>query len=248
MAKATQDDLSRWDLIDKFTAREIALLIEGYDPSTSPDRIHVGSPKTLLAAIEAAYENSLLYFSVVTISRGECRLDGADHPFVGMVPPELPSDAMRELWESFVGGNNLSPTEWDKQFIEYELRDFSAQRFVRSDIQKWMAQAKVTKAYYFVDDFPATVDPAPSHDEIAELRARIAELEKEQEKPLDTTSRNTLLTIIAALCDYSAISLDERGAASNIAKRTEEFGARVSDDTVRRILGLIPDALASRKK
>lgn len=68
------------------------------------------------------------------------------------------------------------------------------------------------------------------------------------EKPLKTTERDTLLTIIAALCNYSAIKHDVRGAANQIAKLTEELGAMVSEDTVRRALGKIPAALESRMK
>lgn len=68
------------------------------------------------------------------------------------------------------------------------------------------------------------------------------------DKGLTATERNTLLTIIAALCDYSAIKIDDRGAASQIAKLTEEIGATVSDDTMRRWLKAIPDALATRMK
>lgn len=68
------------------------------------------------------------------------------------------------------------------------------------------------------------------------------------EKPITTTERNTMLTIVAALCDYSAIKIEERGAAGQIAKLTEEIGAAVSDDTIRRWLKMIPDALAARMK
>lgn len=68
------------------------------------------------------------------------------------------------------------------------------------------------------------------------------------EKPLATTERNTLLTIIAALCDYSAIKHRERGATSQIARLTEEIGASVSADTVKRVLEKIPDALDARMK
>jgi hypothetical protein len=68
------------------------------------------------------------------------------------------------------------------------------------------------------------------------------------EKPIATTERNTLLSIIAALCDYSAINHQERGAASQIAKLTEEIGAVVTDDTVRKVLAKIPDALETRMK
>lgn len=68
------------------------------------------------------------------------------------------------------------------------------------------------------------------------------------EKGLASTERNTLLIIIAALCDYSAIKIDDRGASSQIAKLTEEIGATVSDDTLRRWLKAIPDAMATRMK
>lgn len=68
------------------------------------------------------------------------------------------------------------------------------------------------------------------------------------EKPLKTTERNTLLTIIAALCDYSALKPNERGTAGQIARLTEEIGAAVSDDTVRRVLDKIPEALETRLK
>jgi len=79
------------------------------------------------------------------------------------------------------------------------------------------------------------------HGECMSLRAMV-------DKGLTATERNTLLTIIAALCDYSAIKPYDRGAANQIAKMTEEIGATVSDDTVRRWLKLIPDALTTRMK
>jgi len=68
------------------------------------------------------------------------------------------------------------------------------------------------------------------------------------DKPMTTTERNTLLTIIAALCDYSAIDPAGRGAASQIAKLTEKLGATVTDDTIRKALAKIPDALEARTK
>jgi len=68
------------------------------------------------------------------------------------------------------------------------------------------------------------------------------------DKAMTTTERNTLLTIIAGLCDYSAIIPTERGSASQIAKMTAEVGAPVTDDTIRKMLTKIPDALESRKK
>jgi hypothetical protein len=68
------------------------------------------------------------------------------------------------------------------------------------------------------------------------------------EKNLVWSEKNSLLTIIAGLCEYSAIKPHERGSASQIAKLTEEIGAAISDDTVRRWLREIPGALAARRK
>ena len=68
------------------------------------------------------------------------------------------------------------------------------------------------------------------------------------EKPLTPTERNSLLVIIAALCNYSDIKPDERGASVRIMKLTEDIGAPVGDDTVRSALAKIPDALQARGK
>lgn len=70
----------------------------------------------------------------------------------------------------------------------------------------------------------------------------------QDEKPLATKERNTLLTIIAALCNYSAINLDGRGVAVQIAKMTDEIGATVGDETIRKVLEKINDAVESRTK
>lgn len=74
------------------------------------------------------------------------------------------------------------------------------------------------------------------------------DLAQPDEKPLTPTERNTLLTIIAALCDYSAIDTNARGTAQQIANLSQEIGAPITDDTIRKILAKIPDALERRKK
>lgn len=71
---------------------------------------------------------------------------------------------------------------------------------------------------------------------------------KSTEKAITPNERNTLLTIIAALCDYSAIKYEEHGAATQIVKMTDEIGAHVSDDAIRAALKKIPDALQRRMK
>ena len=68
------------------------------------------------------------------------------------------------------------------------------------------------------------------------------------EKPLTPNERNSLLTIIAALCAHALINHKDRGAAGRIVRMVETMGARMDEDTVRRALAKIPDALESRMK
>ncbi len=85
-------------------------------------------------------------------------------------------------------------------------------------------------------------------DALRELEDSINGAPGHAEKPLSTTERHTLLTIIAALCEYSAISHQERGVAAQIARLTEEIGVPVSDDAIRKVLDKIPNALEARRK
>ena len=68
------------------------------------------------------------------------------------------------------------------------------------------------------------------------------------DKPVTTTERNTLLTIIAALCDYSDIDPKARGTASQLAGMTVELGAPVTDETILKALVKIPNAVERRMK
>ena len=146
-----------------------------------------------------------------------------------------------------------------------------------TDLREWMAKhypdqkpaflfdevERKTHAAFNVDSFrtlQADLEAARTEIETARkwgqkikseheaLQGECMSLRAMVDKGLTATERNTLLTIIAALCDYSGIETDSRGAASQIVKMTEDMGAAVSDDTVRRWLKMMPDALATRMK
>ncbi|MCP5357563.1 MAG: hypothetical protein H7A06_05435 [Pseudomonadales bacterium] len=65
---------------------------------------------------------------------------------------------------------------------------------------------------------------------------------------LATKERNTLLIMIAALCRNSKIDYKQRGVAIAIQQMTENIGAPVTDDTIKRVLDQIDSALDSRGK
>ena len=83
---------------------------------------------------------------------------------------------------------------------------------------------------------------------LSEFESQINTDENATEKPLSTTERTSLLTILAALCDYSKIKYRERGAAAQIARLTEASGAPVSEDTISKALKKIPNAIKDRMK
>lgn len=79
-------------------------------------------------------------------------------------------------------------------------------------------------------------------------KERIEELEEKAERPVSTSQRRTLLTIIAALCDYSEIDPQARGAGQRIAEMTQKTGAPITAETIKKYLDEIPDATESRMK
>lgn len=69
-----------------------------------------------------------------------------------------------------------------------------------------------------------------------------------KERPISTSQRRTLLTIIAALCNHSSIDPQARGASPQIANMTEKIGADITAETIKKYLDEIPDAVESRMK
>jgi len=191
------------------------------------------------------------------------------HPYIPCLEPRC-----RAIHEAIEQGILLVSRESGKAFDGSTQHVAPERRHVsRSDLKEWIAREFPSdKPKFLFDEIERTTHTAINADsfralqaERDALKARIERAEtawKEQAAPaikelealkrnasqLATTERNTLLVIIAALCKYSEIDLDERGATTNVAQRTDDIGAPVSDDTVRKVLGQIPDALATRKK
>jgi len=82
------------------------------------------------------------------------------------------------------------------------------------------------------------------------LRTKLEGIEesypKRTERPMFTLERRTLLTIIASLCKEAGINYQQRGAAKRLSELTEEIGAAVTDETIRKIINDIDDALETR--
>lgn len=70
----------------------------------------------------------------------------------------------------------------------------------------------------------------------------------EDEKPLATRERNTLLILIGALCKQVGIDPSSLGVAKSVATMTELVGAPVSEETVKNKLDQVAVALERRQK
>lgn len=118
---------------------------------------------------------------------------------------------------------------------------------------------EITPATYFVEwanSKHIDIDWLPVAEEMSLIPASIqaqrkgaaSDRDKNSDKPLKTIERNTLLTIIAALCDNSNIKYEDRGAAIRIMEVMDGFGAHIDDGTIRNVLKQIPEALSTRLK
>ena len=133
----------------------------------------------------------------------------------------------------------------------HEIQSYfgSNENFKKSDLKK---------PFFHPDNFhPAGALPDDSVFvvRIAALTEFIQSVNEEStnaEKPLATTERNTLLTIIAALAKAAKVPVDDYRkpgkAAGYIEGLTDELGAHVSKRAIEEHLKKIPDALGTRMK
>jgi hypothetical protein len=101
--------------------------------------------------------------------------------------------------------------------------------------------------FYPVFALPEGTEIVLSRSEIEKCEALLSE-ELIDERPLLATERNTLLVMIAALCKKTGIAPQDRTSASQLARLVDDIGVSVSDETIRKALKQIPDAMARRGK
>ena len=88
-------------------------------------------------------------------------------------------------------------------------------------------------------------------ESVGYVRDGLSQPKKQKTDPpdsLSTKERNTLLVLIAALCKQAKFDWKATGISVSIAEATEAVGAPVTDDTIRKILKQIDEAIAARSK
>ena len=162
-----------------------------------------------------------------------------------------------QLQESFDDNEYQIGSKAQLEKIKFEIAlnkiaDIEAQNLLNKHIQNRKEYLEKRKKNADNDYYPAGCLPDDAvlivrTDELRRFEQSLTQ-DEQKEKPLKTTERNTLLTIIAAMCKYEGIGPLDRTTTSKIVEMTEDLGAPVSDDTVRSILKKIPDAVDYRLK
>jgi len=70
----------------------------------------------------------------------------------------------------------------------------------------------------------------------------------QSDKPMSTKERRTLHVVIGALCQKNKIDPRSRDAVARLVALTQETGAAVGEDTIRKILKELPESIELRMK
>ena len=165
-------DLARWDRINKFTAKEAAALILGFDPIDPEAPIWKTVP--VLKEMRAAYEDAVMYV-VVTLNQDDGDPDAVSFDTQGL-------EFMGESLQSFY----ISTPKFDEQFfgpLANHVHRFSewfdsCEKFSRPEIFRWLAAKGIKSEYQF--DLANAPSPALedrqrlklSDSQIAEIRSK----------------------------------------------------------------------------
>jgi hypothetical protein len=154
----------------------------------------------------------------------------------------------------FQTGSRAQKKDVERYIIEEKLSDEEAKKVrnkYQEDREKYLEKRKSTLQENLF--YPS--GGLGEHDYVLVVRTEeitrfIQSLEDSpaNEKPLTSKERNSLLVLIGALCKENGIDPKKRGIAAALVAMTENLGAPLTDDTVRKILNQIENAVSLRNK
>ncbi len=154
----------------------------------------------------------------------------------------------------FQTGSRAEKKDLERQIFEEKLSDEEAKE-LRNKYQKDRTEYLEKRKNTPREDLFYPSGGLGEHDYVLVVRTEeitrfIQSLEDSPaiEKPLASKERNSLLVLIGALCKENGIDPKERGIAAAVVAMTENLGAPLADDTVRKILNQIENAVSLRYK
>ena len=98
-----------------------------------------------------------------------------------------------------------------------------------------------------INDFQAA-NFVCSQDDLIDFRKYIQGLNHRDSNPENSSTRNSMLIIIAGLCSKAGIDPKKRGVSSEIVREIEALGVSIDSETVKKYLDGLPDLIARKQK
>lgn len=140
--------------------------------------------------------------------------------------------ADRKAIDVFIRENNVPPEKANEMWEQHEQK--------RKALLEKKKSSSDEKNFYPAGGLPKDGVYVVRTAAIVDFLNQINETPK-QERPLSTKERNSMLTLIAALCREANFDVRQRGIASSLAACTEKTGKPISDDTIRGIIKQVKD-------
>lgn len=167
-------------------------------------------------------------------------------------------DVVCQIQESFDDneyqkGSNAQKKELERHIVIDKVSDDKAKilRAIfeehRAEFLKDQKNKPERDRYYPADGLPRDCVLVIRTNEVTRFIQSLEDNPAPQ-KPLTSKERNSLLVLIGALCKEVSIDPNKRGVAASLVAMTEVLGAPLTDDTIRKILSQIDDAVLLRNK
>lgn len=218
-------NLSHWDAAETFSGGEAAALVVGVD--ISDPNAETWKANAVLARMTEGHRVARACISH-TFTVDEFKIqrryltDGLFSVLFDLYPVlqkvNWPSDTSR-IYEF---PNRIGGAEGE----------FSAQRFTRAELHRWLCDVGIKSVYQFLPESTGAIDPSV-----------------QPEKPLTTRERNNMLTTIAALCKEAKLDYRTPAKTAGLIRGVMAgMGVDVGETTIEGYLKKIPDVLESRAK
>ena len=213
--------LGGWFELDTWEEKEAACLICNIDPSTADIKWFgdVQSKSDNLILISARY---LVQDASSSVDRSEIDFKKVMMPFTEML--------LRKYWRIYLRATDRPGDFGSATPVEYvtwaESRGFEV---------PWLQWA---------------IDQGLLPDIYAESEADSSDKDQisAAPPPMMTREKNTLLTLVAALLHELDIDPNKRGITKKVEGITEDFGAPIGSQTIKKVLKGLADAVETRQK
>ena len=269
-------NLKKWLTIGE-TARHLSLLFD--EPISNADVLQLGLEKQLQLSVNIVNFAEALKVMLFPISQAfdpnnRLRYEGIDAAFpVGtqMIPegrisvlhgiydlPMLGGELLdiESRYQALTGGPEVSRAQQVEACtgalvatLEGEFCEIQTPLDNDVPLEKLSAYRLNLANYTHAESLPHDAVLVVRTSALAKFESSISNPDYLQDKPLGTTERTTLLTIIAALAKEAKVPISQPSKATDlIAKITQEMRAPVSKRAIEEKLKLIDEALQSRTR